>query len=112
MFTIHDMNIALTRGDSASIEVTFSGDVPGTGDLVVMALKSSPKDTTAKFEKSGECDERGKIVFEIEPEDTARLPFGNYVWDLRVFYADGQVSTPFAPKTFKIAEAVTNDREP
>ena len=111
MFILDDMNITLTRGDSAYLEVTFTGDIPGEGDLVVMSLKNSTRDPNPKWEKTGECDSEGKVVFTISPQDTARLPFGQYVWDLRIFYADGQVTTPFAPKAFRIAEAVTNDRK-
>lgn len=111
MFNITDLNITISRGDTASLEITFEGDVPGDGDQVVMSIKTSPRNHDYKWEKSGTCDAEGKIVFSIDAEDTASLPFGTYYWDIRIFYADGQITTPFAPKAFKVVEVVTNDRE-
>lgn len=111
MFDISSLNISITRGDTATLEITFQGDVPTDGDTVVMALKASPKKSETIWEKSASAFDEGVVCFEIAVEDTADLPFGTYYWDLRIFYSDGQVTTPFSPKKFVIQEVVTNDRE-
>lgn len=112
MFSINDLNISITRGDTASIEITFEGDIPTDGDLVVMSLKRTTSIKTPIWEKTGECED-GTIIFNISSDDTKDLPFGTYAWDIRIFYKDGQVTSPFKPKDFKVMEVVTNnDREP
>lgn len=109
MFTVNDLNITITRGDTASLEITFTGDVPSSGDTVVMAVKKALNDGRPVFEKTGEASE-GAITFDIDVEDTAQLAFGTYWWDLRIFYSDGQVTTPFSPRKFIVGEVVTDDR--
>lgn len=111
MFIVNDLDIIISRGDTATLDLTFSGDIPShQGDLVVMALKSTPRDKTARWEKVAAGGET--VSFRIEPEDTKNLPFGTYYWDARIFYQNGNVATPFPPKKFVISEVVTNDREP
>lgn len=110
MFNIDDLNITISRGDTASLEITFEGDVPASGDLVVMSLKSSIRSTETIWEKSGTCTD-GTIIFSLESEDTASLDFGTYYWDLRIFYSDGQITTPFPPKSIKVVEVVTDGRQ-
>ena len=42
MFTIDESyNIAITRGDTATLEITFDGDAPGETDSVVASVKKS-----------------------------------------------------------------------
>ena len=111
MFDISNLNIAITRGDTATLEITFEGDIPTDGDTVVMALKTSPNKSECIWEKEATSFEEGVLRYDITTEDTADLPFGTYYWDLRIFYKDGQVTTPFSPKKFVVQEVVTNDRE-
>lgn len=111
MFMIDNLNITITRGDTATMELTFEGDAPESGDTVAMALKTGVNKQAPIWEKSGSPDSEGVVRFDIGVGDTAGLPFGTYWWDLRVFYADGQVTTPFAPRRFVIQEVITNDRE-
>ena len=115
MFSIQNLGISLTRGDTAALELTFTSDepndVPGPADLVVMALKTSPRAAEAKWEKQANPDAEGKVQFDFAVEDTAQLPFGTYWWDVRIFYADGAVVTPIAPHKFAVLEVVTNDRD-
>lgn len=115
MFNISNLDISLTRGDTAALELTFESDtpedIPGANDRVIMALKSTPRAAEAKWEKETTADAEGKALFEFDVEDTARLPFGTYWWDVRVFYADGAVVTPVSPHKFSILEVVTDDRD-
>ena len=109
MFSIDDFNISITRGDTATIEMVFSGDVPDETDTVVMSLKRNTNTKEILWEKHGKCMD-GKALFDIESKDTSKLAFGSYLWDIRIFYHDGQITTPFKPKIFKVLEVVTNDR--
>lgn len=111
MYSVDNLNITLTRGDSAALELTFTGeDAPAAGDLVALALKPNPRVPEAKWEKTAEPDEEHKVLFRFLPEDTQDLPFGTYWWDVRIFYSDGAVVTPVAPHRFNVVEVVTNDR--
>ena len=114
MFTI-DSNyaITLTRGDTATLEITFEGDAPTAEDTVIAAVKASKSAPDAVLEKAlVKEDDQGetgtKWLLQIESADTEPLAFGAYWWDLRVLYADGQITTPFPPAPFKVAEVVTD----
>lgn len=109
MFILDDLNITLSRGDTATLDLTFSGDVPQAGDTVVMSLKTSPNDKKPKWEKV--VKGAPTVSFEIDSADTAGLPFGTYYWDARIFYQNGNVTTPFPPKKFVVSEVVTNERQ-
>ena len=111
MFKVQDLNISLTRGDTAALELTFTGDVPTAQDSVVMALKTTPRTDTPLWEKSAHPSQEGKVLFQFSVEDTASLQFGAYYWDVRIFYNDGQVVTPISPHRFNILEVVTDDRD-
>jgi hypothetical protein len=121
MFTVDANNgIRITRGDTAALEITFEGDVPGAEDRVIAMIKKGPKKNEALWEKeltlydSGERQEGQTAVpfstylMELESEDTQALPFGSYAWDLRILYSDGQITTPFAPAAFEVLEVVTD----
>lgn len=105
-----DLNITISRGDTATLDLTFSGDVPKAGDTVVMALKTTPRDKNPRWEKVAKG--AATVTFRIEPEDTKDLPFGDYYWDARIFYQNGNVTTPFPPKRFTVSEVIANDRKP
>lgn len=108
MFDISsDYSITITRGDTATLEITFYGDAPESGDTVIAALKKAPgREAIREWTLSRQND--GTFLLSIDSADTADLPFGRYFWDLRVLYEDGQVTTPFAAKTFQVTEVVTD----
>ena len=109
MLRIDDLNIFLTQGDTASLEITFEGDVPGEGDVVVMAVKERPGVSQELIHK--EITGATTVIFTVEPEDTEQLTFGTYWWDLRIYYEDGQVTTPFHPRKFVVEPVVANEPE-
>lgn len=121
MFAVDPGNgISITRGDTATLEITFEGDAPGASDRVIAMLKKSARKTDSFWEKeleledSGEHEKDGETVsystylLDLSSEDTLALPFGNYFWDLRILYGDGQITTPFAPAGFNVLEVVTD----
>lgn len=104
MFTIDKDNaITLTRGDSMQSEVviiTIDGDeyVPQEGDSLRFALKAN-RMTVNKgafinpeplIEKSISTND---LILRLVPEDTKDLPFGKYVYDVELTFADGYVDT-------------------
>ena len=109
MFTIDaSYNIAITRGDTATLEITFDGDAPGEEDSVVASVKKSVHRTDEILSRTLERQQDGTYLMTLASEDTADLAFGTYYWDLRVLYADGQVTTPFSPAKFAVCEVVTD----
>lgn len=102
--------ISLTRGDSATLEITFSGDIPTAEDTVIAALKRSPSQRDAVLSWTLERRAGGEYILQIQSDDTENLATGRYYWDLRVCYADGQVTTPFAARPFDLTDVVTDLR--
>ena len=120
MFSVDaNYGIRITRGDTASLEVTFEGDAPGAEDTVIASVKKGAKkpDTLLEQElqlvgtgtdgEGAEAVSWSKYLLTIASEDTEKLAFGGYVWDLRILYADGQITTPFPPAAFDVLEVVT-----
>lgn len=103
-----DFSVRLTRGDTAALEITFDGDAPTAEDTVVAALKRNAAQRDALLERILPRQQDGSYLLIINSEDTQRLACGRYAWDLRVIYADGQITTPFAAAAFEITEVVTD----
>lgn len=103
-----DFAIRLTRGDTATLEITFSGDAPEAGDTVLAALKRTAGQRDALLSWTLPRQNDGSYLLRIESADTVGLAVGRYYWDLRVCYSDGQVTTPFAARPFDLTEVVTD----
>lgn len=99
--------IKLTRGDTADLVVEIESDegsyTLASGDSLTM--------TCRKFASSEEVIFQKQIInsnsFRIEPEDTANVPFGKYVFDVQLSTVGGEIYTVISPKTFEICEEVT-----
>ena len=103
MFDIKNNKIELTRGDSAIAEVAMlnkSGGpyVPQEGDSIRFVLKSDWMNPG----KSAYVDKRPLIeksisttdlLLRLDPDDTKRLPFGKYRYDIEITFSDGYVDT-------------------
>ena len=103
--------IHLTRGDTLTLEFQFEGDVPVGDDQLFFTVKKDPHSTSCIIEKPAEMIAEDTARISLAVEDTAHLPFGKYWWDIRIFYADGEVVTPLSPALFFIEEVVGNDRK-
>lgn len=109
MFKVSGNKVYLTRGDSAVFELTVK-DAEGStydfsSDTVVFSMKKNCNDPNVLIQKT--FDENGKITF--EPEDTNRLPFGSYLYDVQLTHTDGDVTTIdtiIVPSTFEIGAEV------
>lgn len=101
--------ITLTRGDSfyATVDI-YNGDgkskyVPQIGDKIRFALKKDIKDTECLILKEIPID---TLVLHLEPEDTKQLLFGEYIYDIQLTKANGDVDTFITKNKFKITEEV------
>lgn len=87
-------NIKMTRGDSAdiTIELTTSGGeaYDFSNDVVKFGVKRSAFESNLAIEKTVDSS-TGK--FTLEPEDTANLEFGDYLYDIRVYHTDSETGT-------------------
>jgi len=93
------MEIVMARGDleARTFVVTENGRPPAEPfDNIYLTVKRSPKDREALIQKKlsdgtiYETETAGTFAFEIEPEDTDGLPYGEYGFDLE-FFRDGSL---------------------
>ena len=101
-FSVDGTTIRLTRGDSGITEVGMKQGntpyVPVQGDSLRFALKhavmnatrTAYKDNVPVLEKQIPID---TCLLEFVPSDTAKLDFGDYVYDIELKYANGMVDT-------------------
>ena len=106
MFKIIDNTIILTRGDSMSAPLTMKNPdgttyQPQTGDEIVFSMKKYYTDDIALLTKEIDIDEPALI---IDQDDTEDLPFGWYVYDIKLTTAGGDVDTFIAKGSFKVDE--------
>lgn len=105
MFRISNNEITLTRGDSAEFDIELSscdGEAyeAQEGDIIEFTVKENVYSSEALIHKKG-----NKII--IAPEDTAKMSYKEYVYDVQVTFADGTVDTVIPPSKFKITSEVT-----
>ena len=106
---INGKTISLTRGDTLRVKVDIfnhDGTVyePIEGDSVRFAMKTKYGDKEPILLKDISTD---TLLLEIEPEDTKELkqPF-DYVYDIQLTHANGDIDTFIDKAKFKITEEV------
>ena len=87
--------IKMTRGDTLVADVSIKEAdgteyTPAAGDVVRFAAKVSYCDETPAIVKEVNTN---TMQLQLDPEDTAGLEFGPYVWDMELKYASGAVDT-------------------
>ena len=75
---------------------------PTDGDRVRFALKQSYSSSKVLIHKDIPND---TLVLHLAPSDTKKLAFGNYVYDIEITFANGDVDT-FIRGEFKLEEEV------
>ena len=101
-------DIELTRGDTFKRTLVLTDAegnpfTPAEGDAIRFALKKKVKDETVLINKVIPND---TLVLKLNPEDTKELPFGDYVYDIQITYANGEVDTFITVSKFKLTEEV------
>lgn len=97
--------IELPRGDSETYDVgiVINGEeyTPAEGDAVRFALRKEKYHPIMVKEIP-----ISTMQLHFEPEDTKNLPFGKYVYDMQITFADGSVKTFIKTAPFIITEEV------
>lgn len=108
MIKIEGQKITHMRGDSVVFAMNImQGCKPyewQDGDKAVLTIKKHIKDTSHVLQKNreGSC-------FVLTANDTKNLEPGNYVYDVQVTLADGQVSTIAGPAPYRLLRDVTTE---
>ena len=108
MFAINGKDIELTRGDSFSFTMTFTGRTLPASTLARFTLKKKVKDEEAVIEKTVTVTDNVAAVH-LLPEDTADLSPGTYFWDMRLLIPNGdgrEVRTPMEYASFQLLEVI------
>ncbi len=116
MNSIQNNVISLTRGDSLLCQVAVLQDeetpyTPATGDVIRFFLKRAIMtpggrayiDPEPLVEKVIPND---TLILSLEPADTKKLPFGDYVYDCEITFADGTVDTFINNASFRLLPEV------
>ncbi|HWS31055.1 MAG TPA: hypothetical protein VN512_13195 [Clostridia bacterium] len=105
MFLIGQGNrMRLTRGDTARFSVTVLNPdgteyTPQEDDVITFTVKKHSAAVTAAITKMGQS-----IV--LEPADTSTLDVGEYVWDIDITLANGDVHTIITESKLSLEAAV------
>lgn len=110
-YRIDGTTIYLTRGDTfeALVEAILPDSegaepyVPVEGDSVRFAMKADYEDEKPLVVKDIPIDTMRLV---LTPEDTKSLPFGRYVYDIQITYADGKVDTFITKGRLRLTEEV------
>ena len=109
-FVTHDRfhtDIYMTRGDTLKAKALMmlsdkSEYIPQTGDTMRFVMKRRYTDTELLIEKSIPITTQ---ILALDPADTSSLRFGEYVYDIEITYANGDVDT-FLQGMFTLTEEV------
>lgn len=105
-------NIEIKRGNTAKYKFQRKDNegnpILTKADKVYFTVKEESLPSVAIFQKTidnMEFDEEGIYHFIIEPEDTERLNFGRYVYDIKVIQDD--IKSTIAQGKFEVKKIVT-----
>ena len=105
MYEIKDNNITVTRGDTfeALLTIYAMDDTvyhPVEGDTIKFALKRTPYDRKPIIEKDIPTD---SLLLALSADETKKLPFNEYMYDIRLLKANGIINTFITQGKFKVA---------
>lgn len=112
---IRNNKINMTRGDTLIAAVDMNKDgvryTPSDGDYIRFAVKHKQMTTgkTAYVDSSPLILKEiptTTMLLELEPNDTKRLSFGEYVYDVEITFANGRVDTFITNSPFIIEPEV------
>lgn len=128
MFYLEGGDLYIHRGDSASFDIVFGEvDVLEPNQISaqqVYGIDWIPEDgTRIRFTVKCDVDRprpiiqkdyvvwNGFVCIDLESRDTRFMPFGEYVWDVRLSFDDADTvdwNTPFDPFPFYVTEVSGN----
>ena len=108
MYKVQNTRITMTRGDTCRIHLNlFTNDgepyIPNENDIIRFAVKKQYSDESPLIYIIIPND---TLILTIHPSDTKELPFGNYVYDIQITYADGSIDTFITKAKFVVEEEV------
>lgn len=112
MLKVKGTTVTHTRGDTANLQVRIfkknqAGErepyTPEAGDTVRFALSDHYDDETPLILKDIDIE---NLILHLDPEDTEPLPFGDYVYDIQLTTADGDVDTFIERAQWELTEEV------
>ena len=111
MITIDsNKNIVMTRGDTFARTLILKKNgqtyTPESGDVIRFAMAKTYKGKTGYELLIEKTIDNSTLLWKLDPEDTAELDYGKYVYDLQMTYADGTVETFADKKQFILTEEV------
>ena len=100
--------IIMTRGDTLKVTINLLKDdgtpyVPQTGDIIRFAAKENYSDDSTVINKVIPND---TMLLQLDPSDTKRLAFGDYVYDVQITFANGDVDTFIEKAKLRLTEEV------
>ena len=108
---INGTDIQMIRGDTESIQIrmTQNGEqVPfEAGDTLYFTVKRSVYEDEKLLQKVVTEFPGGEALIEIAPEDTKKLDYATYSYDVQLTAKDGTITTIIPPSDFKILPEVT-----
>lgn len=112
MFKVLNGKIQLTRGDTAIMNCSVvNQDAEKTeyimqdGDVLVFTVRSEPKSDSSDgylIQKTF-IDKQIKLV----PEDSNSIPYGEYIYDVQLTFANGDINTIIPANIIAICDEVT-----
>jgi hypothetical protein len=110
---VNGTEMYMTRGDTETITLELYDQDDEqieliSGDKVYFTVKTSTQTSNIVFQKIVEnFTEGNEAVFDILPNDTKNLRYGDYVYDIQLTTVTGRVITVIAPSKFVIGSEVT-----
>ena len=107
-FSVKKNAIVLTRGDTFKGRVIIKNRdctdyVPQEGDVIRFAMKQDYTDSEVLIQKTIPND---TLILTLEPSDTKSLDFGEYVYDIQLTKANGDVDTFITKSRLILTEEV------
>ncbi len=109
-YTIKKTTIFLTRGDTFKAQISLTDKEgnpyqPEEGDTIRFACKKDYNDPDTEVLILVDIP-TDTLIMELLPEDTKDLPFGNYVYDIQLTTAAGEVDTFITKGVLTLTEEV------
>lgn len=101
-----DNSIKISRGDTANLRVNISGYTLQSNDIIYFAIKKNANNVPlVEKEYTNKTENFIDILF--NPDDTNRLEFGKYYYDIRL-KTTADIVTLCQPTSFEVLEVIAD----
>ena len=108
MISVNGTTITMTRGDTVRIQIGIKDGnndyTPQEGDVIQFTAKRYLNATSAAISKT---IPNNTLILAFEPSDTNKLPYGSYLYDIQLTYANGDVDTFISGSLVLLGEVTT-----